>query len=88
MYEIQRMTARQRQGARSRQTAAYRELIGIAEEVVSSARAALDKISKLRGKDLVAAITIDALRDQVAHYCDLGERVINQARRRVLDGGS
>src|SRR5499425_2441560 len=36
MYEIQRMTTRQRQGARSRQTTAYRELIGIAEEVVAS----------------------------------------------------
>jgi IS5 family transposase len=31
-------------------------------------------------------MTIDALRDQIAHYCGLGERVINQARRRVLDG--
>jgi len=40
----------------------------------------------LRGKDPVAAVTIDALRDQIAHYCGLGERVINQARRRVLDG--
>jgi len=86
MYEIQRMTTRQRQGARSRQTAAYRELIGIAEEVVASARAALDKTSKLRGKDLIAAMTIDALRGQVAHYCGLGERVINQASRRELDG--
>src|SRR5258708_3295209 len=73
MYEIQRMTTRQRQGAR--QTAAYRELIGIAEEVVASARTALDKTSKLRGKSLLAAMTIDALRDQIAHYCGLGERV-------------
>src|SRR6267378_1490804 len=86
MYEIQRMTTRQRQGARSWQTATYRELIGIAEEVVASARTALDKTSKLRGKGLLAAMTIDALRDQIAHYCGLGERVINQARRRVLDG--
>jgi hypothetical protein len=38
MYELQRMTTRQRQG---RQTATYRELIGIAEEVVVNARAAL-----------------------------------------------
>jgi transposase, IS5 family len=86
MYEIQRLTTRQRQGARSRQTTTYRELIGIAEEVVASARTALDKTRKLRGKDLLAAMTIDALRDQITHYCGLGERVINQARRRVLDG--
>src|SRR5467141_3564872 len=86
MYKIHRMTTRQRQGARSWQTATYRELIGIAEEVVASATTALDKTSKLRGNALLAAMTIDALRDQIAHYCGLGERVINQARRRVLDG--
>src|SRR5712664_2513846 len=56
MYEIQRMTTRQRQGARSWQTATYRELIGIAEEVVASGRTALDKTSKLRGKGLLAAM--------------------------------
>jgi transposase, IS5 family len=84
MYEIQRMTTRQRQGAR--QTATYRELIGIAEEEVASARTALDKTSKLHGKSLLAAMKIDALRKEIALYRGLGERVIDQARRRVLDG--
>jgi IS5 family transposase len=83
MYEIQRMTARQRLG---RQTATYRELIGIAEEVVASAKAALVKAGKLRGKDVFAAVAIDAIGDEIAHYCGLGARVIDQARRRVLDG--
>ncbi|HEY1472949.1 MAG TPA: ISNCY family transposase [Pseudolabrys sp.] len=86
MYDIQRMTTRQRQGAKSRQPATYRALIEIAEEVVASAKAALAKTAKLRGKDLMAAMTIDALREEIAHYCGLGERVIAQARRRVLDG--
>ena len=90
MYEIQRMTTKQRQApfgaAGSRLTAIYRALIGIAEEVVASVRTALDKTSKMRGKNLLAAMTIDALRDKIAHYCDLGARVIDQARRRVLDG--
>jgi hypothetical protein len=31
-------------------------------------------------------MAIDAIRDEIAHYCGLGERVIEQARRRVLDG--
>jgi IS5 family transposase len=53
MYEIQRMTTRQRQGAGSRQTAIYRELIGIAEEVVASAKAACTKTTKMHGKDLL-----------------------------------
>jgi len=31
-------------------------------------------------------IAIKALRKQIDHYCDLGDRIIDQARRRVLDG--
>ena len=42
--------------------------------------------SKTRGKDPLTAMNIEALRDEIAHYCDLGSRVIDQARRRVLDG--
>src|SRR6202795_3594131 len=86
MYEIQRMTTRQRQGVGSRQAATYRALIGIAEEVVANAKAALEKTARMRGKDLFAAMTIDAIRDEIVHYCSLGERVISQARRRVLEG--
>ena len=83
MYEIQRMTTRQRQGG---QTTIYRVLIGIAEEVVASAKAALERTATIRGMDLFAAMTVDAIRDEIAHYCRLGEQVIDQARRRVLDG--
>jgi transposase, IS5 family len=86
MYEIQRMTTRQRQGVGSRQAATYRALIGIAEEVVASAKIAFEKTGKMRGKDLFAAMTIDAIGDEIVHYCDLGKRVIDQARRRVLEG--
>jgi hypothetical protein len=45
------MTTRQRD---EEQTGTYRELIGIAEEVVESARMALEKTSKTRGKDMLA----------------------------------
>jgi transposase, IS5 family len=86
MYEIQRMTTRQRQGVGSRQTATYRELIGIAEEVVANAKAAVEKTARMRGKDLLAEMALDNIREEIAHYCSLGERAIDQARRRVLDG--
>jgi IS5 family transposase len=79
MYEIQRMTTRQRQ---DQQTATYRALIGIAEEVVTNAKTVLKNTAMLRGKDLFANLKIDATRDAVEHYCDLGARVIDQARRR------
>jgi transposase, IS5 family len=86
MYEIQRMTSRQRQGVGSRHIATYRALIAIAEEVVAGARRALDDTAQRRGQDPLTTLEIDALRDEIAHYCDLGTLVIDQARRRVLDG--
>ena len=82
MYEIQRMTTRQRH---DQQTATYRELIGITEEVVNNARAALEMTSKMRGKDMLAELAIAAIREQIEHFCGLGEHVIDQARRRVLN---
>ena len=81
MRYFQRMTTRQRQGAGSRQTASYRALIGIAEEVAVGARKALDDTAAMRGKAPLTALKIEALRDEIAHYCDLGTRVIEQARR-------
>jgi transposase, IS5 family len=83
MYEIQRMTTRQRQ---ERQTTIYRALISIAVDVMASAKTALERTATMRGEDLSAAMAIDAIRDEIVHYCGLGERVIDQARRRVLEG--
>jgi transposase, IS5 family len=83
MQEIQRMTTRQRH---AQQTRTYRALIGIAEEVVVNARAAIEKTGKMRGRDLFADMAIEEIRKQIEHFCELGSRVIDQARRRVLDG--
>jgi IS5 family transposase len=83
MQEIQRMTTRQRQ---AQQTGNYRTLIGIAETVVEGARTALEDTRKTRGKDLIAEMAIAETRKQIEHFCGLGSRVIDQARRRVLDG--
>jgi len=83
MYEIQRMTTRQRH---EQQTGTYRALIGIAEEVVGSARAVLETTRSLSGSDVFAAMAIEELRKEIEHFCGLGSRVIDQARRRVLGG--
>src|SRR6266852_3267469 len=83
MLAIQRMTTTQRH---HQQTGKYRELIGIAEEVVESARRALGKTSKTRGQDMFADMAIGETRKEIEHFCGLGSRVIDQARRRVLDG--
>jgi transposase, IS5 family len=83
MYEIQRMTTRQRH---EQQSGKYRELIVVAEEVVESARTALQNTRKTRGKDMLADMAIAATRKEIEHFCGLGSRVIDQARRRVLNG--
>jgi transposase, IS5 family len=83
MYEIQRMTTRQRH---EQQPATYRALIGIAEEVVESARMVLAKTNKARGKDMLADMAIEEIRKEIDRHCGLGSRVIDQARRRVLHG--
>lgn len=83
MQEIQRMTSRQRQ---EHQTGTYRELIGIAEEVIESARTALRLTRKARSKDMITELAIAKTRKEIEHYCALGARVIDQSRRRVLNG--
>ena len=40
----------------------------------------------MRGKDMLADMAIAELRKEIEHFCGLGRRVIDQARRRVLDG--
>jgi transposase, IS5 family len=83
MQQIQRMPAKQRH---QQQAGKYRELIDITEEVVSGARAVLQRTRKAKGQDLITDLTIAELRKQIEHYCKLGERVMDQARRRVLEG--
>src|SRR5438552_18068132 len=83
MQEIQRLTHKERH---ERQTEKYRQLIAITEEVVNSARKVLQQTRKARGKNLVANLTIAGLRKEIAHYCELGDPVIDQTRRRVLQG--
>ena len=83
MQEIQRLTPKQRH---ERQTKKYRQLIGITDEVVNSARKVLQQTRKARGKNLVANLTIAELRKEIAQYCELGDSVIDQTRRRVLQG--
>jgi transposase, IS5 family len=83
MYEIQRMTTRQRL---AQQTRTYRALIDITAEVVGNARAGLVGTHTMRGNGMLADMAIDELRRQIEHFCGLGDRVIDQARRRVLFG--
>ena len=83
MQELERMTAQQRQ---QQQQGKYRELLRITEQVVESARQVAKKTQATRGMDVVQGLVIEQLGKEITHYCDLGDRVINQTRRRVLEG--
>jgi IS5 family transposase len=80
MYEIQCMTAKERH---TQQVPTYRALIQITEQVVAEARAGGARAPAPPG-DVLAGATIAALKQQIASYCALGDRVLDQTRRRVL----
>jgi transposase, IS5 family len=53
---------------------------------VDRARKVVKQTRKARGTDLVSDLAIGELRKEIARYGELGDRVIDQARRRVLQG--
>jgi IS5 family transposase len=83
MQELERMSATQRH---TQQVPKYRELLRITGQVLESARQVVQKAAKVKGVEVLGRVVIDQLRQQIATYCDLGEKVIDQTRRRVLDG--
>jgi len=83
MQQIQRMSARQRE---LQQTLKYRELIGITNEVIRNARRVIGVAKRVRKVDVLTHAAIGAICKQIGEFCALGDRVIDQARRRVLEG--
>ncbi len=83
MQELQRMTPLQR---RSAQVPTYRALIKVTALVVNNSRAALKAARAVRVAEAAARRDIEQLSQQLQHYAALAERVLSQARRRVLEG--
>jgi len=77
------MPASQRQ---RQQVPRYRELLRITEQVLENAGQVGKKTAGIKGMDLIPRVVIDQLCRQITTYCDLGGKVIDQTRRRVLDG--
>lgn len=82
MHEIERMTAKERH---TQQVPTYRALIGVAARVVTDARAV---VARTQGsdRDLTTRLAVAAIHGEIARHCELADRVISQARRRVLQG--
>ena len=82
MQAIQRMTTKERH---RQQVPTYRALIRVAEHVVHEARAVAERTQVVDG-DLTTRVAVETIRREIARHCELGDRVISQARRRVLQG--
>ncbi len=83
MQELERMTAQERH---TQQEPKYRELLRITGQVLENARQVVQRAARVRGIDVVAGLKVDQLRQQIMAYCELGDRVIDQTRRRVIEG--
>ena len=83
MQELQRMSPVKR---RTQQVPTYRALIKVTAQVVDNARALLKVAQAAPVADAPARREIERLSEQLQHYAVLAERVVSQARRRVLEG--
>jgi IS5 family transposase len=83
MQELQRMSPVKR---RTEQVPTYRALIKVTAQVVENARALLKGAKVARVADALAGRELKRLSAQLEHFAPLAERVLSQARRRVLDG--
>ncbi len=73
-----RMLAIQHTGSKRKRTAAYRDLLKVAEKSVGYAHRAIEHLE--------GNTEARKLADEIAHYAGLLGRVINQTRRRVIEG--
>ena len=73
-----RMLAIQHTGSPSKRRTAYRDLLKVAGKTMGYARRAIHHLAGHPGAEKLA--------DELAHYAGLLERVMDQTRRRVIEG--
>jgi IS5 family transposase len=83
MQKLQRMTGAQRE---IQQVPTYKQLLAITEEVLTNARRTLKATAESLTKASAVKLALESLRKDLTDYCELGDRVVDQARRRVLGG--
>jgi len=83
MQELQRMDPQQRQRQQRRK---YQDLLEVTQEVVQKSRTVAQSLDKIQILDAKKATNAKQLQGRILHFCELAERVMVQARRRVLQG--
>ena len=65
----------------------YMQLVGMVEDLFVWARSVRQGLTAREGfASVLEAATVEAIVEQIDHYIGLGQRVVSQARRRVLEG--
>jgi len=83
MQEIQRLAPAQRARQQRRK---YQDLLAVTAEVVAAARGVVARAPAAGAGEALAALAVEALCAEIAHFCRLADRVLDQTRRRVLQG--
>ena len=84
MQELQRMTPTRRH---DHQKPVYKALLKVSAHVITDARGVAQAATAvLKGLNVLDALRVEAACKQIEQYAELGGRVIDQARRRVVNG--
>jgi len=84
--QIARVAAHRR-GATKRLKPPYKRLIRLVESVAQWARSVRDELARgTHGRSMIDLIMIDGILQEIEHILPLGARVVDQARRRILQG--
>jgi IS5 family transposase len=86
MQALHRMSSTQRQ---TQLQPTYRRLLKITRHVIENTRAVWRAAHNAKARlGFDAALRVDGLLAQIEHYAKLADRVVDQTRRRVLEGES
>jgi transposase, IS5 family len=69
-----------------KRTRAYRDLISVSETTLGYARDAREGLSQLKAKEIFDEFLREALIKELSHYIPLMEQVIDQGKRRIING--
>ena len=81
----------QHAGSRKDRKAAYRDLLKVTQKTVGYAEGAVIAVANADSThfaDTMSAIKADAIASELSRFCGLTRRVMDQAKRRVLEGES
>jgi IS5 family transposase len=67
-------------------TPLYRDLLKVADETVEQAQRTAERLDKVEVTDTAQMLHTAAIATELRHYVELAHRVIDQTRRRVLEG--